>query len=348
MAASSLKHMALTIRELDRASDDELTRAHEIVKAAMSHERPHASSPSATERLIEWRNDDPGERHDLLGAFDGDRLVGVSNVYFALTDNLSMAWGYPFVAPADRRQGVGSALMDHALASSREMGRSEFLTDIDIPPGDVENHPHYLFLRKNGFSYSYTEIIRRVMLPIDDALLTRYADAASEQHGSAYTLETSVGGVAQHRRESLCAAMNRLAVDAPTGDIDFEEETIDPARYQHWLDVEAMQDKVRITTLAIHEPSQVVAAYTDLMLPNGSPTHVHQWGTLVRSDHRGHRLGMAVKVANIRHLQEHYPERQHITTGNADTNRWMVQINEDLGFQILELNLAFKRPIPTS
>ena len=79
------------------------------------------------------------------------------------------------------------------------------------------------------------------------------------------------------------------------------------------------------------------------MLPSGAPGIAWQWGTLVHREHRGHRLGMAVKVENLRRLQADHPERRRVVTGNDDTNSWMVSINEDLGFRIVELCPAFQR-----
>jgi len=58
----------------------------------------------------------------------------------------------------------------------------------------------------------------------------------------------------------------------------------------------------------------------------------YQWGTLVRADHRGHRLGMAVKVANLRLLQETHPQVTTVVTYNADVNAPMVAVNDRLGF----------------
>ena len=55
-------------------------------------------------------------------------------------------------------------------------------------------------------------------------------------------------------------------------------------------------------------------------------------GTLVRRDHRGHRLGTAVKIANLRALQQARPEATEVKTQNAETNAWMVGINVRLGF----------------
>ena len=38
--------------------------------------------------------------------------------------------------------------------------------------------------------------------------------------------------------------MNQLAVDAPTGDIEFEEESLTPARYEEYLEVFRQQGRV--------------------------------------------------------------------------------------------------------
>jgi hypothetical protein len=140
--------------------------------------------------------------------------------------------------------------------------------------------------------------------------------------------------------------MNQLAVDAPTGDIEFEAESLNPARYQEQLDVEREQKRVRLTTVAVDERSGEVVAYTDLVLPAGAPSVVWQWGTLVHRDHRGHRLGMAVKLENLRRLQADHPTRKRVTTGNDDTNSYMVSINEDLGFHVVELCPAYRRLVP--
>jgi RimJ/RimL family protein N-acetyltransferase len=62
------------------------------------------------------------------------------------------------------------------------------------------------------------------------------------------------------------------------------------------------------------------------------PSRAYQWGTLVRPAHRGHRLGMAVKVANLRQLQEAVPGVDHVITWNAESNARMVAVNDRLGF----------------
>jgi hypothetical protein len=50
-------------------------------------------------------------------------------------------------------------------------------------------------------------------------------------------------------------------------------------------------------------------------------------------EHRGHRLGMLLKIANIAHLDERYPGHPSITTFNAEENRHMLDVNESVGFE---------------
>jgi len=71
--------------------------------------------------------------------------------------------------------------------------------------------------------------------------------------------------------------------------------------------------------------------------------HVDQWGTLVHPAHRGHRLGMAVKCAQVRAISTMFPDKRLITTTNAETNAAMVGINEALGFRVHEVYGDFQK-----
>ena len=74
-------------------------------------------------------------------------------------------------------------------------------------------------------------------------------------------------------------------------------------------------------------------AYTDIAVTVHESERGYQWGTLVRPDHRGHRLGLAVKVANLRVVQETQRQLTTLVTFNADVNAPMVAVNEVLGFR---------------
>lgn len=112
----------------------------------------------------------------------------------------------------------------------------------------------------------------------------------------------------------------------------------------HWEGTARMTTtgRRRYTTLAI-DSEGVVVAHTDLVLPKQEAHEVLQWGTLVRRDHRGHRLGAAVKVANLLAVQADHPERTTVSTSNAEVNEAMVGINDRLGFEAVAACPAFQR-----
>ena len=98
--------------------------------------------------------------------------------------------------------------------------------------------------------------------------------------------------------------------------------------------------RTRYSTLALKDG--VVVAQSDLGTATGDD-EAHQWGTLVHPEHRGHRLGAALKVANLKTLIERQPEVARVVTTNAETNAWMVAINDRLGFRPVAMVPSFKR-----
>jgi RimJ/RimL family protein N-acetyltransferase len=94
----------------------------------------------------------------------------------------------------------------------------------------------------------------------------------------------------------------------------------------------ARQGRTKYNTVALSGTGEVVA-YSDLATTVHEPGRAYQWGTLVRREHRGHRLGVAVKVANLLLLQRERPDVTRLTTYNAEVNSHMIGVNEALGFR---------------
>jgi len=55
---------------------------------------------------------------------------------------------------------------------------------------------------------------------------------------------------------------------------------------------------------------------------------------VVTRPHRGHRLGLLIKIAMMEILAKREPQLTHIITGNADGNEHMIGINEALGYEV--------------
>ena len=127
----------------------------------------------------------------------------------------------------------------------------------------------------------------------------------------------------------------------PHGDLELEagRKTVE--------DLDALEEertragRTRVSAFALHQG--VVVAFTDASVPGGDAEHVDQYGTLVHPDHRGHRLGMAVKCAQLRLLAERFPDRRYIQTSNAEVNAHMVAINAVLGFEVVQVYGDFQK-----
>jgi GNAT superfamily N-acetyltransferase len=332
----------MQIRTLDAGRAEEFARFHAVMTAAERFERPWATVPSVEESWIEFTDDDPAERHLGFVAVDGGEIVGAGAAYLPLADNLHCAWVMPWVEPAHRGRGIGSAVLDHLVEVCRAERRRDLITETAYPLDRQHDHPHRRFAEEHGFALANTEICRTLGLPVDEGLLERLAEQSADHHRG-YRIETFVDPVPEDLLPSLCDCMNELAVDAPTGRLSFEREALTPVILRHREDTARRQGRTVLTTAALTGDREVVA-YTTLVIPSGDLPHVYQWGTLVRAQHRGHRLGMAVKARGLLELQRRVgPERTRVQTSNAEQNQHMVAINERLGFRILEARPSFLR-----
>lgn len=324
-----------TVRPVDLADDALLSRLCDVEAASKRAGRPWYDPESAAAFTADQRFVDPGEDHLLWAAWSGGQAVGLAHAWFPVTDNADKAYCMVEVEPAARGRGHGAALLDAVLAEVRRRGRQEVLSELLLPLDASADHPYRRFAVRHGFGEASSDSMRHLALPVEPTLLDALAARARERWSGRYRLETYVGGVPSQLQESLCDTENQLAVDAPAGTVEYEPESLTPERYRERLDLFAAMGRERITTVAVDAGDQVVA-YTDLVVGAGTRTSVWQWGTLVRREHRGHRLGLAVKVANLRHLQAAHPERTVVMTGNADVNAHMLAINEALGFRVVE------------
>lgn len=333
----------MDVRRIDPFDDAVLARYHDVCRRAELHERPWESFLSLPELRARFEHPNSGERSELHAAFDGDELVGGCFADFPLHDNTDKVYVHVMVAPEHRRRGAGSLLVDHLAALARTQGRSMLLAESSYRFEDRESHPYRRFMEKNGFTLAYTEVVRVLALPVAEEVLDRLSAAAAPHH-TGYRVETFVDDVPDRLLPSYCHLYNQLVLDAPTGNLDFEEESLTPEVFLQTAKRLRSSGQTRLTALALTAEDEVVA-FSDLVVKADPAQRVQQWGTLVHRGHRGHRLGTAVKVANVRVLQERFPDRTAIGTSNAEVNPTMVGINDQLGFRPVAVLPMFQRTL---
>jgi GNAT superfamily N-acetyltransferase len=267
------------------------------------------------------------------GLLDGE-VVAVGWMRTGLLDNLDRAEVAVHVLPAHRRRGHGRALAAHLERVARARGRSVLVGEVSFaydagPAGAGEDGPE--FARAVGYDLALGDVQRMLELPVDDALLDRLAAGAAPYH-TAYTLRSWAGPVPEELLEGWARLTASLVTEAPTGELDVEPEAVSPEAVREGEALSARQGRTRWNTVALTADGEVVA-YSDLATTVHEPERAYQWGTLVRRDHRGHRLGVAVKVANLRLLQAEGPATlRTMVTWNAEVNGPMIAVNELLGF----------------
>ncbi|MET0523609.1 MAG: GNAT family N-acetyltransferase [Nocardioides sp.] len=332
----------MDIRPLALDDDTEMRAAFEVNRSAELIGREEAPHWSFENFLGAMRSIDSGERMEsYVGCVDG-AVASFGVIYLFLLDNTDKGFVEVRVDPAHQGKGYGRQMLEHLMAIAEDDGRTQVLAETKVPIDQVETHPKSRFLKANGFTHANVELVRYLMLPVDDAEIQTWIDSAAEKHQDGYRIETFGDDIPAELIPSLCVLFGQLAVDAPTGEVDFEEEVMTPERFAERQEIIKSMGRTVLETLAI-APDGIVAAQSTLSIPLDDSGDVWQWGTFVHREHRGKRLGLATKAANLRALQTRFPDTKRIVTQNAETNAFMVSINELMGFELVEASAEFVR-----
>lgn len=327
--------MTPDIVPVDPSDDAAFTAWHHVYETSARHELGEVATPWRLEELRATMQ--VAGSHSWSGAWaavvDG-RAVGAGWVRTPLLDNLELAEVDVHVLPSHRRRGVGTAVLARLEAEARSRGR-RVLTGLsswsDEAGSDGRGASGPEFARARGYGLALSEVQRELRLPVDDDLLAGLADDAARAH-VAYALRSWSGPVPDDLLRGWAEITASLATEAPTGDLELEPEAVSTQAVREREATVARQGRTKYNTVALSETGEVVA-YSDLATSVHEPGRAYQWGTLVRGEHRGHRLGVAVKVANLRLLQRERPDITRLTTYNAEVNAHMIGVNEAIGFE---------------
>lgn len=342
MTSSSAQ--AAVVRGVDLDDEAALRGWHAFEERVHDQDRPGTPFWGVDDVVAMVRADDPEERMlPFVAEVDG-RVVGSGIVFVPLLDNRDKAYGQLVVAPEARGRGVGDLLVEHLVGLARGEGRSLLLVEGNLPPGHGPDHPVRRFAERHGFRVANQEVRRYLDLPVpQDRLRTWQSEAAS--HHAGYDIRTYEGVVPPQLRASLVELLNQLAVDAPTGEVDFEAGGGTVETYVEQIDRISASGRRVYETVAVRGGAVVAHSTLSAPPPGQGMPFLNQWGTFVHRAHRGHRLGLAVKVASLAHVQERHPERTIVSTTNAVDNGPMVAINEQLGFRPVEVMVEFLRTV---
>jgi GNAT superfamily N-acetyltransferase len=330
----------MEIRALDVADDAAVRRFHQILwRAEKEDGRPWNPMWTHDEFAAMVRKPTSERRMVSLAAYDGGEMVGTGFMMLSDLDNLDTAWTFVAVEPERRGRGIGQVVLDGLIAAAGPEGRTQLLGGAGVPFEERDSSPIVTWALAHGFTVANTEIQRNLELPVADDLLDEIEREVREKSGG-YEIRTYVGPLPDDVLASYADLSNLFMLEAPMGDVEVEAGRSTPESLREQDEAIVAMGRTRYSALAFK--GDVVVAHSDLGTATGDD-EAHQWGTLVHPDHRGHRLGAAVKVANLRNLMKRDPATKRVVTTNAETNAWMVAINERLGFVPVAVVPTFKR-----
>jgi GNAT superfamily N-acetyltransferase len=327
----------LVIRPVDPHDHTDMDDFQRVYAEAERAEDPEVGLYSRADAVTMLTSEDESSLFEGFGGFVDGHMVGETILMGSNRDNPSVARLLIWVDPGRQRQGYGARMLAHAEHHASSLARTVLRAQARV--GGVLDR-NRRFADRHGYTLAMTEIERRLPLPVDPALLDRLAAEAATHHGD-YEIRTVVGRVPPDLRASYVELDNLLQTEMPHGDLELEAARKTVEDLETFEQERESAGRIRVSAFAVRD--RRVAAYTDASVAAGTTGHVDQYGTLVHPDHRGHRLGMAVKCAQLRALSESFPDRTYVQTTNAETNAHMVAINEALGFAVRQVWGEFEK-----
>ncbi|GGT13967.1 GNAT family N-acetyltransferase [Nonomuraea spiralis] len=272
------------------------------------------------------REGGPGNRAEMWVMTDGGKVTGGYSLALSQHDNEHMGWVFPLVVrPELRGRGLGGALLEHVVGRMRTHGRTLLLTE--TPATGVGAR----FARAHGFTVAQEEARRTLDLRTADwpALRAMLPDVPG------YSVEGFFGPAGPELLADLATLMGGMN-DAPR-DPDLEDMTFSLDRLRTREEHVTLSGQTCYTMIARRDSDGAPAGYTRVYLEaDRSDTWGHQADTTVLREHRGHRLGLLLKLSNLLWLREREPHLEQVITWNATSNAHMLAINEAMGFELLD------------
>ncbi len=315
-----------------------------VLRATDLERWPDGPGWQRAERLAKALDAEGPEEHVCLVARSEGRVVGIADLEMFRRENRHVARTDVRVSPEHRRRGVGTALVESVERRARAAGRTELGGMDETPTRDGYVDRSGPFARHHGFSVALRMVRRRLTVPLEprQAAALRHLPRASS---AGYSLVTFCDRWPDEYLADRCELGRRMSTDVPVGEQELDEEIWDESRVRALEASLAAQDRAKVTTVARHDATGHLVGYTEVVVPLGAPAWSWQHDTLVMREHRGHGLGLAMKVANVFAVTERHPDVRSISTWNAAENAPMIAVNDVMGFAVVAHSAYWLRTI---
>ncbi|MBK7821039.1 MAG: GNAT family N-acetyltransferase [Tessaracoccus sp.] len=311
---------------------------------------------TAAELLPYWQPSPDEIHHGWLVLADGEVIgrVGVdipleegSRSAYWQVELLRAYWGrgigtsaLPLVEQTAR--GHGRTLLQswaqHAESDDQDQDRVAAPTGFGTVPMD---HVARFYVRHG---YELGQIERKSGLELNGSLAL-VEQLLDEARPDGYSLVRWMLPTPHEYVDDYARMKSRMSTDAPSGEMEYDAEAWDAARVERHDQRMLDGGQTVLVTAARHDATGQLAGFTELAIGEDKTLVTSQVDTLVLSEHRGNRLGQWLKCANLLAWREIAPDSGKVITYNAEENRYMLDVNEAMGFAPLAYIGAWKKTI---
>lgn len=330
---------AIAIRHLLPGDDDTFAAAVAIYRAVDAELTPDDPPVPAEELHGQLFTSSVDKRLASWVATIGLEPAGVLTASLPLDDdNRTLAVVEDLeVVPDQRRRGVAWALLQAVLPHLVDDGRASLVIDTRSDAGVA-------LCQRLGLTARQEERISRLRIAdLDPAQQEEWA--RGEPAAAAGYRLVQIG---DHCPEELVEAYLTAKIsmgDVPLGDLDYTVPQWDAdvlrSREARW-----QQQRVSCARTLALAPDGSGAGLSEIFIGLDRPTMGWQGDTGVRAEHRGRRIGRWLKAVNLADARRLEPRLAVVETGNAQSNRWMLAINEAMGFRPHHVVTAFQGDLP--
>jgi GNAT superfamily N-acetyltransferase len=328
----------LEIRDVDVSDEAQLRQWYDVWRAGQPHRRADLiPSWAAAEQALS--TSPPGFELQLFCAFEDGTPAGACLVNLPLEDNPTVVYADVMAHPDHRRRGVGTAVLEELECRARAAGRTRVLTEVyQAPDGESGDRA---FAEARGYAEANREGVKAIDLTASEARWPDLDDQVSARLGD-YRIVTWRDRCPDEYVDSFGTALSRVMGLIPQGDLDLEDRNWTTERVRA-----AEQRRVGIGLATFESaalaPDGAVVGLTGVRVSTHDPRAAHISVTMVLPEHRGHRLGLAMKLASHRAMRAAVPDCRLVTTSNAEVNSHMNAINEAMGYQVVETLVEFHK-----
>lgn len=312
--------------EIEDLTDEELLPIVGLINGVQAEGQPRFTPLSIDDYRLSATSPTRVAKRRVVSAPAGNPIALLQTHYSANDSNPHMIRVDISVHPDHRRKGIATSLLNSAVASAKEAGRSMMTGFILSTVPAASAFADHIGAKQ---TIHFHESVLR-MKDLNRALLEQWKSKGQDR-APGYTVKVFEGAYRPEILESMANLYRILERDSPHPEgqepSEWTADLVD-AEMNHYLEIGDS-----LTAIAIRIDNNELVGMSQLFRRASNPQTWNVTRTMVDPAHRGHALGKWLKAEVNLEALARWPGVTHQETGNAFGNEAMLAINREMGFR---------------